>query len=272
MKRILLALSLLVVAFFSFTAINAADELSGTLTLAGSTSVQPLAEELAQAFMQKHPKVKVFVQGGGSSAGIKAAMNGTADIGNASRDLKPGENLYKTVIAMDGIAIGVNPKNKIKDLTFEQVQKIFAGEIRTWKELGVNFGLFKNDKLVVVNREAGSGTRGAFEELVMHPVKKELTTDSLVQASNGAVQQTIVTTEQAIGYLSFGYLEGVKAVKIDGVDATIENVKNGSYKLARPFLMTTKEAPTGLAKAFLDFVLSDEGQDMVVKQGYISVK
>jgi|SRR5690554_574058 len=270
-KIIILTAILLVVTALGLSSLGSSG-FSGTLTLAGSTSVHPLAEELAQVFMEKHPNVHVFVTGGGSSAGIKAVTNRTADIGNASRDLKPTEKLHKTVIALDGIAIGVNPKNSLDNLTFEQAQQIFAGEIKDWKDLDVNFGLPKNNRIVVVNREAGSGTRGAFEELVMEKSGKGLSMDSLVQASNGAVQQTLVTTEQAIGYLSFGYLEGVKAVKVDGVGATVENVKNSRYPLARPFLMTTKDAPAGLAKVFLDFVLSAEGQEVVVTNGYISVK
>ncbi len=269
-KIIFIVLMLVVVALISLH--GKTGELTGSITIAGSTSVQPLAEELAQFFMQKNPHVQIFVQGGGSSAGIKAALLGTADIGNSSRNLRPSEQLYATTIALDGIAIVVNPNNQLDGMTLQQVQEVFSGEVTSWENLGVSSKNLRNKNIVLVNRETGSGTRGAFEELVMEPVNKSLTVNALVQAQNGSVQQVIRTTEAAIGYLSLGFLDGVKPLKINRVAPTVENIINGSYKIARPFLMTTKEKPAGLVKEFLDFILSTEGQQIIVNQGYISVQ
>jgi phosphate transport system substrate-binding protein len=257
---------LLLISVLSFSAISSA-ALSGTVNIAGSTSVQPLAEELAQAFMAKNKGVKVFVQGGGSGAGIKSAMTGTANIGTSSRELNPEEqSLVETVIAKDGIAIVVNKANSVTDLNKEQLQKIFTGEYSNWKQVGG-----PDMKIVVVNREAGSGTRGAFEELVLGKLTN--TSNCLVQASTGAVQQTVAVTKESIGYISLGSYDShaVKALTIDNVSCTEANILAKKYKIQRPFLMLTKSAPTGAVKAFLDFILSKEGQKIVAKE-YIPVK
>ncbi|TCL66582.1 phosphate transport system substrate-binding protein [Hydrogenispora ethanolica] len=241
--------------------------LSGTINMVGSTSVQPLAEELAQAFMAKNKGVKIFVQGGGSGAGIKAAMTNSAEIGNSSRELNPDETgIHETVIAKDGIAIVVHKSNPVSNMSTDQLKKIYAGEYTNWKQVGG-----PDENIVVVNREAGSGTRGAFEEIVLG--KTPNTSKCLVQASTGAVQQSVSITKEAIGYISLGSLDtkAVKALKIDGVEATEKNVLAKTYKIQRPFLMLTKNAPAGLVKTFLDWVLSPEGQKIVAKE-YISVK
>lgn len=243
-----------------------AETLSGKLVLAGSTSVQPLAEELADEFMAKYPKVRVQVQGGGSSAGITAAKSKTADIGTSSRELKPEEQgLHEVQIAIDGIAVVVHPANPVKNLTAEQIRKIFGGELTNWKQVGG-----KDGKIMAVTREAGSGTRGAFEELVMD--KKPIANSAIVQGSTGAVRASVAQAPGAIGYVSIGSLDrSVKAVTLDGIQASEENVKNKTYRLARPFLFLTKAAPTGLAKAFIDFVLSKDGQH-IVAQEFVAVK
>jgi phosphate transport system substrate-binding protein len=261
--------SVIILLLFSvlvFSAVSSA-ALRGTINVAGSTSVQPLAEELAQAFMAKNKGVKVFIQGGGSGAGIKSAMNGTADIGASSRELKPEEqSLVETVIAKDGIAIVVNKANSIRNLNKKQLQKIYTGEYTNWKEVGG-----PDMKIVVVNREAGSGTRGAFEELVLEKLTN--TSNCLVQASTGAVQQTVAVTKESIGYISLGSYDphSVKALTIDNVECTEANILAKKYIIQRPFLMLTKSAPTGVVKAFLDFILSKEGQKIVAKE-YITVK
>lgn len=243
------------------------EELSGTITTAGSTSVQPISEVLAEAFQEKHPKVTVNVQGGGSSAGTKAAMTGAADIGAASRKLKESEkSLHCFTIALDGIAIVVHPENPVSDLTLQQIQDIFAGKITNWKDVGGNDGA-----IVPVNREEGSGTRGAFTEIVMGEVPYVET--AIVQPSTGAVKATVAGDRNAIGYISLASLSrDVKAVKVDGVEATAENIKKGTYKVARPFNYVTKEEPQGLVKAFIDFVLSEEGQKIIESEGLIRVK
>lgn len=271
MKKVFLLLlaGLIGIGMVSFGTGFAAEELSGNIQIAGSTSVQPLAEELAQAFMAKNKNVKIFVQGGGSGAGIKAATTGTADIGMSSRELKKEEaGLHETVIAKDGIAVIVHKSNKVNNLTTEQLQKIYSGQITNWKEVGGD-----NKEIVVVNREAGSGTRGAFEEIVLAPAKLTNTSKTLVQASTGAVQQTVKVTKYAIGYVSLGSLDAqaVKDLTIDSIKCTEENIIANKYKIQRPFLMLTKAAPAGLVKAFLDWILSAEGQKIVAKE-FISVK
>lgn len=237
-----------------------AEELAGSITVAGSTSVQPLSDELAKVFMEKNPQAKVFVQGGGSGAGIKAAANGTADIGASSRELKDSEKgIYETTICKDGIAVVIHKSNPVENLSIQEVQDIFAGKTTNWKQVGGG-----DKKIVVVNREAGSGTRGAFEEIVMG--KTTVTTDGLVQASTGAVKSTVAITEEAIGYISLSALEdNVKDVMVDGVAISKDNVLNNSYKISRPFIYLTKEAPNGLVKSYIDFVLSSEGQEIVAK-------
>ena len=242
---------------------------SGSITLAGSTSVQPLAEELAKAYTAKYPDAKIAVQGGGSGAGIKAAFDGTADIGMCSRELNPDEkSLVATEIAKDGVVMIVNKANPITNLTLEQLQNIYTGTSTTWKQ--VNSPKFLKTKIVVVNREAGSGTRGAFEELVLGKLKN--TSDCLVQSSTGAVQQTVAVTKEAIGYISLGSLDpsAVKALSLNGVVCTIPNIVAKKYLIQRPFLLLTKAAPTGLSKEFMDWILGPEGQKIVAKD-FISI-
>jgi phosphate transport system substrate-binding protein len=262
MKKIIV---LLLAAMLSLGTAAAA-ELSGSIQIVGSTSVQPLAEELAQAFMAKNKAVKIFVQGGGSGAGIKAALTGTADIGASSRELKAEESgLNEVVIAKDGIAIITHKSNRIVNLTTEQLQKIYTGEYTNWKQVGG-----PNLKITVVNREAGSGTRGAFEELVLGKLVN--TSKCLVQASTGAVQQTVAVTKGGIGYVSLGSLDpkAVKALTINGIQCTEANIIAKTYKIQRSFLMLTKAAPAGVVKAFLDWALSPEGQKIVALE-YIAV-
>ena len=245
-------------------------ELSGELQMAGSSTVQPLAQALAEAFMEQHPDVQIDVQGGGSSVGVKSAAEGTTPIGNASRALKDSEkeeypDLIAHAIAQDGIAIAAHPDVPVDGVTKDEVRQVFAGEITSWSELGG-----PDENIVVVSREEGSGTRGAFEDMVMGD---SLVVDTaLLQPSNGAVKTTVASTPWSMGFLSFGYLDGsVKALAVDGVEATVENASSGEYPVVRPLNMVTKGEPTGLAKAYLDFAFSDEGQ-AIVAEDYIPVK
>jgi len=246
--------------------------LSGRISVAGSTTVQPLAEKLAEAFKAKNPGVQIDIQGGGSSVGVKSAGEGTVDIGTASREVKPEElqkypDLKVFTIAQDGIAIVTHPEVPVSNLTKSQVRDIFAGKITNWKDVGG-----PDKPIVVVSREEGSGTRGAFEELVMG--KDAVIFDkAILQASNGAVRTTVSTTPNSVGYLSFGYLDrSVKALSIEGVEATEANAASGKYPVVRPLIMLTKGEPTGVVKAWLDYILSAEGQALVSKEGYIKVK
>ncbi len=248
-------------------------EFSGKIIEAGSTTVQPLAEKLAEAFMARHPKVEIIVQGGGSSVGVKSAGEGTVDVGAASREVKDSEkekypDLVVHTIAYDGIAIVVHPEVPIDGLTMEQVRDIFAGKIANWKEVGG-----PDKPIVVVSREEGSGTRACFEELVMGKDGPLITEKAILQPSNGAVRTTVATTPYSIGYLSFGFLDpSIKGLALDGVKPTVENVVAGKYPVVRPLNLLTKGKPTGVVKAWLDFILCEEGQKIVVEEGYIAVR
>jgi len=250
-----------------------AEGLSGQLQIAGSTTVQPLAEVLSEAFMADNPDVTIDIQGGGSSVGVTSAGEGTVDIGNASRNVKESEfeefpELIVHTIAFDGIAIVTNPDLDLPTLSIDQVKAIFAGEITNYTDVGG-----PDAEIVVVSREEGSGTRAAFEELVMESGDTEalITENALLQQSNGQVRTTVSETPNTIAYVSFGFLdESVNTVAIDGVEPTVENVKSGDYSIFRPLNMLTNGAPNELAQAFLDFILSDMGQEIVAEE-YITV-
>ncbi len=250
------------------------------ISVAGSTSVGPLMEELVIAYEEKGGTSTVEVQQTGSSAGITAAIEGAADIGMSSRDLKAEEKekgLVDTVIALDGIAIIVHPENPIAELTSQQITAIFKGEIKNWSEVGGQDG-----EIIVVSREEGSGTRGAFEELLklQEEVEKDgkkvmqstLTENALFENSTGAIKTTTSTTKNAIGYISLGTLdESVKALNVDGTPCSVESVKSKAYPIARPFLVCTKGEPTGAAAEFISYILSEDGQKVVTDHHYISV-
>ncbi len=248
------------------------EPLSGEVILAGSTTVQPLAELFAEEFMTANPEVVVTVQGGGSSVGVKAAADGSAHIGMASREIKDSEmtenpDLQVFVIARDGIAIVASPEVAVESLTIDQIKGIFGGTITNWSEVGG-----EDQDIIVVSREEGSGTRAAFEEMVLGE-DVLMTETAILQPSNGSVRTTVSTTPYAIGYLSFGYLdESVKSIAVENVLPTEENASNGSYPIVRPLNMLTKGAPVGFVKAFLDYILSPDGQAIVSQEGYIAVK
>ena len=277
MKKILLVGLTIILALSSLTACGAkaetpeAEALSGTVVIAGSTSVQPLSEELAAAFMAANPGVKIEVQGGGSGVGIKAALEKIADFGSSSRELKDEEKATisnEYTIAKDGVAVILDSTNTVTDLTLDQIKQIFTGKITNWKEVGGADAV-----IVVVSREEGSGTRGAFVEITKVSEKDtagtvvdNTTKDALVQPSTGAVKQTVASTPNTIGYVSIGALdETVKAIKVEGIDATEVNVLAGDYKISRPFLYLSNTELTPAAQAFLDFVLGAEGQAIVAK-------
>jgi len=235
-----------------------------SIIIAGSTSVQPFAEKLAEIYMVKNPNTVVNVQGGGSTAGIRAAQEGIANIGTSSRNLHPEEKgLFEIPIAYDGIAVIVNPKNPTKNLSTETLRAIYAGKILNWRNLtGVDH------RITTITREAGSGTRGAFEELVME--KLEIDPGCIVQDSNGSVRELVATDPYAIGYISLGLVnKQVKAVALDGVAPSVKAVKEKRYRFFRPFLFLTKKKPTGLVLHFICFVLSPEGQNILAKEGLI---
>jgi phosphate transport system substrate-binding protein len=235
--------------------------LKGTIDEAGSTSVQPLAEMLAHEFEKLHSGVTVNISGGGSSAGVKSCASGVVDIGAASRDIKITEtDLIPYAISRDAVAIAVHSSNPISELTVDQVASIYKGDITNWSEVGGG-----NAEIVVVSREEGSGTRDTFESKVTKNIKE----DALFYDSNGGVKAKVAATPNSIGYLSLGYVEGIKALVLDGVECTVENCVSGEYPVLRRLYLLTTETPTGAIKAFLDFCRSEDGQKIVEEQGYI---
>lgn len=240
-----------------------------TISLVGSTSVQPLAEMLAEAYMAKYDYVTVTVQGGGSSVGVKTVGEGSCDIGNASRAVKDSEletyeGMNPIIVCYDGIAVAMHPSNTVEDLTEEQIAAIFKGEITNWSEVGG-----ADMDITVYTREAASGTRGAFVELLeLEDGDNVLITDMAIECNgNGVMKTNIAGNEGAIGYVSLGSLDDtLKAVKVGGVEASVDNVKNGSYPLFRPFNMITMGEPEGAVKDFLDFVLGEEGQAIAAEK------
>ena len=246
---------------------------SGDISVAGSTTVQPLAELFAEDFMKANPDVNIDVQGGGSSTGVKSAGQGTVDIGMASREVKDSElqefpELQIFVIARDGIAIVAHPDVPVDALTKDQVRDIFAGTITNWSEVG------GPDKLIiVVSREEGSGTRAAFEEMVMGKDGPVIVDTAILHPSNGAVRTAVSTTPDAIGFLSFGYLDDTtKSLKVDGAAPTPDNAANGSYPIVRPLNMLTNGEPSGVANAWLNYIMSEDGQKIVEDEGYIPIQ
>ncbi|MDI9624258.1 MAG: phosphate ABC transporter substrate-binding protein [Methanothermobacter sp.] len=239
------------------------------IDIVGSTSVQPVAEKLAAEYMKKHPDVKINVQGGGSSVGITQAQQGTADIGTSSKELKEDEKkgLKVYLIGKDGIVVIVNKQNNIQGLTTEQVRDIFSGKIRNWKEVGG-----PDAPITVITREEGSGTRKAFEEIVMKKEAK-IRKDAIVESSTEAVKQAVKQDPNAIGFISLANLDDtVKALEIDGIIPSEKTVADGSYKLQRPFLFLTKGEPTGVVKDFIDWVLSPEGQEIIRSEKIVPAK
>lgn len=247
---------------------TAAEELSGTLSMNGSTSMEKVIKAVNGAFMEKNKGVTVNLNLTGSGTGIQEASEGKCDIGNSSRKLKDeeAEKLDATVVGLDGIALVVNPANKLEDITLQDLAKVYSGEITNWKELG------GDDKaIVVIGREDGSGTRDGFESIVMGDKEPKYAQEL---ESTGSVINAVATTDGAIGYASLANVdETVKALKVGGVEATEENVKSGAYKVQRPFICATlKSSDNKLVKAYLDFILSEEGQALVLAQGAVPVK
>ena len=233
------------------------------LVFVGSTSVTPAAEALGEAFKTKEG-IQVEVQGVGSSAGIKAAKEKTADIGMSSRNLKDEEKdfgLTETILAHDGIAVCVNPANGVEDLSMEQIQKIFTGEIKNWKEVGG-----EDLEIIILSREDGSGTRGAFEELTGLDKDLSVSPDALIADANGAVQAQLAAKKEAIGYLSLAYVdESVKALKVEDVEPTAEKILAGEYKISRPFLLLTSGENKAAIDKFMEFAKSDEAKEILKK-------
>ena len=246
----------------------AEESVSGVVNVSGSTSMESVVLALGEAFKEMYPDVTVNYSGTGSGAGIEAAQTGTSDIGLSSRELKEEETAagaVANVVAKDGVAVIVNPANGVEDLTVEQIADIFSGKITNWSELGG-----EDMEIAVYGREAGSGTRGAFEEIVGVVDACQLTNE---YSSTGDLVGNVAGNENAIGYASLSAVdETVKAVKVAGVECTEDTVKDGSYAIQRPFVMVTKEGTelSAAAQAFLDYAMSAEAAPIIAAAGAVS--
>jgi phosphate transport system substrate-binding protein len=239
---------------------------SKVLNVSGSSTVLPVVTAAAEEYQKRNPGIKVGVQGGGSSAGIEAAITGASDIGTSSRDLKDAElsaGLVDTIIAIDAIAIIVNPSNPVTKLSKQQAKDIYMGKITNWKEVGG-----KDMEIVLVNRDEASGTRDAFLSKVLD--KQPFSKNAVIQPGTGQVRSIVGSTDAAIGYISLGYAtKDVKLIRFEGVMPTKANVINGTYKLQRKLHFFTKGEPKGEALKFTNFILGDWVQGKVVSREFV---
>ena len=245
-----------------------------TISIGGSTSVNPLMELLVAEYGKSHGNIKFTISATGSGDGIKGVPAGTCEIGMSSRELTPteiGTGIDDLVIAIDGIAVVVNPGNPISGLTQAQIKDIYTGAVSRWEQLGAAAN-GKSGGIAVVSREPGSGTRGAFEELLKF--QDQMVKGAIEFDSTGAIKAEVSRNIDAIGYLSLGSLDStVKGLSVDTITATTANVVAGSYKIARPFILMTKKgaALNPETRAFLDWIMGSAGQT-IVKTSWISVK
>ena len=243
---------------------------SGVLKIAGGTAHIPVMKEAAKIIMASNPEIRITIAGGGSGVGIKQVGEGIIDIGNAGRKATDEEvakyGLVQVKWAIDGVGAVVNPKNPVTALSFQQLQDIFAGKITTWKEFGG-----EDKDINLYDRDSASGTREVFWSKALN--KMDVSTKANVVVSNGAMKTAIAGDPYGIGYVSVGHIDDtVSALELDGVRADLENVKSGEFTVSRGLYSITKGEPTGLAKLFLDFMLSETGQQIVTDKGFVSVR
>jgi phosphate transport system substrate-binding protein len=272
MKRITLILTLACLILALMVSISQAGE--EQLVVQGSTTVLPIAQAAAEAFMQNNSQANISVRGGGSGNGIAALIEGTCDIADASRPMevkeillcqKKGISPVPHIVAMDGIAVIVHSSNPIQGLNMEEIKDIYTGKITNWKELGG-----KDQKIVVVSRDSASGTFETFNKIVLKG--KKVIPEALAQASNKTVATIVATTKGAIGYVGLGYLsETIKALPVNGIAPEHGTVGSGKYPISRPLYMYTNGAPQGVVKDFIDFIWSEEGQRIVEEQGFVAL-
>ncbi len=243
--------------------------LKGTIDIAGGTAHIPVMNDAAKNIMKFTPGIRSTVAGGGSGVGVQKVGEGLVDIGNTGRALSDAEKnkygLLSIPYAIDGVAVPVNPKNPVNELSSQQIRKIYAGEIVNWKDVG---GV--NAAIHVFGRDEASGTREVFWEKLLN--KGDVAQGINIVSSNGAMKVAIAQDPQAIGYLGIGHVGGdVKAVVIDKMEPTQENAKSGAYKVARNLYMNTKGQPSALVKAFIDYIKGPDGSEIVKKSGYIPI-
>ncbi|MBN2403712.1 MAG: phosphate ABC transporter substrate-binding protein [Spirochaetes bacterium] len=238
-----------------------------SITVAGSTAFQPFAEKLADQYMQIYPDAYITIQGGGSAVGIQSALSGAAQIGMADLVTLPEEAkaLCSVIVARDGIAVIVNLKNQVNNLTSSQIREIYNGKIDNWKDVGG-----KDHPITVISREEGSGTRSSFESIIKNV---SLTNNAIIQDSNGTVRETVVNDINTIGYISHGLVnDKIKPVLVNGIASTEEEIIKGRYALVRPIFFLTKETPKEKIKDFIDYILSKPGQETIKQNGLIPAK
>ncbi|WP_010293918.1 phosphate ABC transporter substrate-binding protein [Clostridium senegalense] len=272
-KRLLkgiIAASLAISIVFAVTGCEKKTVSNNTIKISGSTSVSPLMEKEAEFYKKSNKDLDIEIQAIGSSAGIQDTINGVSHIGMSSRNIKEEEKssgLDEKIIAYDGIVIITNNKNSINNLSLEQLKEIYTGKITNWKELGG-----EDKPIVVVSREDGSGTRTSFQEIVDFKPEEQIE-NAIITDGNGSIKNIVKSNENAIGYISFEYIDDtIKPQHIDGVEPTEENVLKNTYKLSRPFIVIYKEENfTQEDKKFLDFILSEDGQNIVKSSGAIRI-
>ncbi|MFO7667833.1 MAG: PstS family phosphate ABC transporter substrate-binding protein [Desulfobacterales bacterium] len=248
---------------------------AGNISINGSTTVLPIAQKVAEAYMKEHPDTKISISGGGSGNGIKALIDKTTDIANASRAMKKeeidkakakGGDPVEFIVAYDCIVPVVHPSNPIKDITVDQLKAIYKGEIRNWKEIGG-----PDKPVVIISRDTSSGTYEVWEEKVMK--KERVFPGALLQASNGAIVQAVSKNPNAIGYIGLGYMDNsVKMLSVNGITGSKETTLNKSFPVSRPLYMYTPVKPAGDIKMFMDYMVSSKGQKLVEEEGFIPLK
>jgi phosphate transport system substrate-binding protein len=263
------------------------NEQSNSLQIKGSDTMVNLGQAWAEAYMKQNPGTSIAVTGGGSGTGISAMVNNTCNIAEVSREMKESEiklveskgfTPIKIIVALDGLAVVVNPANKISELTIDQLADVFTGKIKNWKELGG-----RDAKIVLLSREVNSGTHVYFKEHILRhgklDNKEEFTPEALLLSSSQAIADEVSQNLDAIGYYGMGYITTKeKALKIakdknsPAITPTMDNVISGAYPISRPLLMYSKGEPTGLVKSFIDYVLSLAGQEVVKKLDFVPVK
>jgi len=247
----------------------------GSLVIKGSTTVLPVAQAAAEAYMKLHRDVNISLSGGGSGDGIKALIDKSTDIANSSREIKSqelalakgkGVNPMAHIVAIDAIIPIVHPRNRVRNLSIDQLSQIYQGKIRNWQEVGG-----ENLAIVVISRDSSSGTYEAWNHLVLNGAR--VTPRAQLQASNGAIVQAVSKNRYAIGYIGIGYLNrSIQPLTVGGVPANAKTALNKQYPVARPLYMYTSGAPNGDTASFLNFLLSRKGQEIVGKAGFVPVK
>lgn len=258
-----------------FAAMLSCQQKDSRINIAGSTTVLPIVQAAAEVYTDLHLDIGISVRGGGSGVGIKSALEESIDIGSSSRKLNRREqelveeklkNIVETAIARDAISIVIHPSNPVMELSLWQLRGIFLGEINNWKEVGGD-----DLEIAVVSRDVSSGSFEVFNNTVLDSSKVKR--NSMMLASNNAVATTVSYTPGAIGYVGLGFLrENLKIVAIEGVIPSAASVRNGSYELTRKLYMYTNDTPRKLAEEFIDFILSEAGQQIVEAQGFVRIK